>query len=98
MPFKKGQSGNPGGRRKEKLFADAMRMEIKEAGDDNYKLRQIARKLLDMAEKGDMAAIKEVADRIDGKVPQAVGTPQDEDGIGPLVVEIVRFGDDPAAE
>jgi hypothetical protein len=49
MAWKKGESGNPKGRAVEKSFADALRMEIKNAGDNHQKLREIARKLLDRA-------------------------------------------------
>jgi hypothetical protein len=72
MAFQPGQSGNPGGRRKEKPFADALRMEIAAAGEDHRSLRAIARALLDKASSGDMQAIKELADRTDGKVPQGL--------------------------
>jgi uncharacterized protein DUF5681 len=72
MAWTKGQSGNPKGRAVEKPFADALRMEIKEAGSDHQQLRAIARKLLDKAEAGDMQAINCLADRLDGKLPQAV--------------------------
>ena len=72
MPFEKGQSGNPGGRPKDKPFADALRMELKVAGDDHRKLRKIARALIAKAEDGDLAAIREIADRLDGKVVPAV--------------------------
>jgi hypothetical protein len=51
-------------------------MEIAKAGENHQQLRKIARKLLDMAEEGDMSAIKEVFDRVDGKVPQAVDVDQ----------------------
>lgn len=69
--WRNGQSGNPGGRPKSKPFADALRMEIKAAGEDHKLLRTIARALLDKAKAGDMQAIREVADRLDGKpVPQ----------------------------
>jgi len=36
------------------------------------KLRQMAEKLVDLAIQGDVGAIREVADRIDGKPTQAV--------------------------
>lgn len=49
-----------------------MRMEIAAAGKDHKKLRRIAKKLLEKAEEGDMGAIKEVADRLDGKPSQQV--------------------------
>jgi hypothetical protein len=60
------------GRRQEKPFRDALRIEIAAADGDQRGLRKIARKLIEMAEDGDMQAIKELADRTDGKVPQAL--------------------------
>ena len=72
MAWAKGQSGNPKGRAAEKPFADALRMEIKAAGEDHQKLRAITRKLLDKAEEGDMQAINCLADRLDGKPSQSV--------------------------
>jgi hypothetical protein len=68
MAFVKGKSGNPGGKRKEKQFLDALNMEI--AATDGRALRSIALKLLEKAQDGDMTAIKEVADRLDGKPAQ----------------------------
>lgn len=61
-------------RGKEKPFADALRVEIAAAGEDSRSLRAIARKLLDMAASGDMQAIQQVADRMDGKPSQAIET------------------------
>ena len=58
------------GRRAEKPFADALRMEIAAAGEDHKALRIVARILLDKASDGDLAAIKELADRTDGKPRQ----------------------------
>lgn len=72
MPFKKGQSGNPGGRPKQKQFRTALQMELNAAGDDAKALRSIARKLLDKAEDGDLQAIREIADRLDGKPVQGI--------------------------
>jgi hypothetical protein len=60
---------------KDKPFRDALRMELAALGEDDPKsLRGLARKLLDAASGGDntLAAIKEVADRLDGKPAQAV--------------------------
>jgi Family of unknown function (DUF5681) len=75
MPFMRGQSGHPGGRPKDKPFAEALRMEIKGAGDDHRALRKVARALLDKAAEGDIQAIREVADRLDGKLgpPDSAG-------------------------
>ena len=71
--FEKGKSGNPLGRKSEKPFADALRMEIAAAGDDHKLLREIARNLLFLAtqpNKDAMPAISAVADRLDGKPAQ----------------------------
>ena len=73
MVWKPGQSGNPAGKKpgtlKERPYRDALRMEIA-AADDFKGLRAIARAHLEKARSGDMAAIKELADRIDGKPTQ----------------------------
>lgn len=59
---------------KERSFANMLNISIKEAveGTDKTKLRAVADALVDKAMSGDVAAIKEVADRLDGKVPQGV--------------------------
>jgi hypothetical protein len=58
---------------KDKPFRDALRIAIADAGDDHKALRKIARALINNAMKGDNVAIKEVADRLDGKVAQPHG-------------------------
>lgn len=81
MAFEKGKSGNPLGRAKDKPFRDALRLELAALGDDDPKaLRGLARKLLATASGNDgLAAIKEVADRLDGKPAQAIiGGDEDE--------------------
>jgi hypothetical protein len=69
-PWRPGQSGNPGGRPKTKAFKNALEAELEEAGDDGPSLRKIARALIDKAATGDIQAIKELADRLDGKPMQ----------------------------
>jgi hypothetical protein len=67
----KGRSGTNKG--KDKPFADALRMEIAAVGDDHKALRAIARNLIDLAQKPDIAAlpaINAIADRLDGKPAQ----------------------------
>jgi hypothetical protein len=50
-----------------------LRVAIKEAhADGGDKLRKVADALVDKALTGDVPAIKEIADRLDGKVPQAI--------------------------
>lgn len=62
------------GQQRAKPFRDALQIEINAAldGDNPRSIRRIARSLLEKAGDGDVAAIKEVADRLDGKVPQAI--------------------------
>jgi len=60
------------GRKAEKPFRDALRMQLKEAGDDHKALRIIAAKLIEKAQEGDLQAIKELVDRTDGKAVQQV--------------------------
>jgi rRNA-processing protein FCF1 len=66
----KGRSGTNKG--KDKPFAEALRLEIADAGQDHKALRKVARALLDKAALGDVQACREVADRLDGKPTQAI--------------------------
>lgn len=89
MAFEKGKTGNPGGRPKDKPFADALRMELAAAGDDHKALRLIAKNLIDLAQKTELAAlsaINAIADRLDGKPAQAI-----ENGDGPLEILVRKF-------
>jgi hypothetical protein len=76
MPF---QPGNTEGSKSQKAkpYADALRIAISAADGDGTKLRKIAEKHVALALKGDMHAIKEVADRLDGKVAQPIGGSDD---------------------
>jgi ribosomal protein L18E len=54
----------------EKPFGEALRMELAAAGDSHRELRLIARNLITLAragEAGSLQAIREIADRLDGK-------------------------------
>lgn len=58
---------------KERSFANMLNIAIKEATEGGpTKLRLVADALVAKAISGDVQAIKEVADRLDGKVPQAL--------------------------
>jgi len=62
---------NPRGQQRDKLYREALRLELAEMGvDDLKKLREIARVHIEKAAGGDMQAIKELADRLDGKPAQ----------------------------
>jgi len=72
MPFQPGHKLSAGGR-EDKAFGDALRIEIAAAGADQRVLRVIARNLLFLAQQPEMAAlpaIRELADRLDGKPKQ----------------------------
>ena len=63
-----------GGKGQDKLIADAIRVSLMRAAEKgkSKRLQLVADKLVDRAIEGDVAAIREIADRIDGRVPQAV--------------------------
>lgn len=79
------------GRKAEKPFRDALRMELAAVGEDHKALRLIARNLIDMAmnDGGKLDAIKELADRSDGKVPQAIVGDDESDPIN-IVTKVIR--------
>jgi hypothetical protein len=83
-----GQSGNPGGRPKTKPFKDALRAIIDKVG-----LEGAAEPLVAKANIGDVAAIKELGDRMDGKVPQAIVGDDEFDPIHLIVTGVPRDGD-----
>jgi hypothetical protein len=55
---------------RQKPFADALRVALLSGG--RRRLRIIAEKLAEKAEQGDIQAIREIADRMDGKPAQAI--------------------------
>lgn len=68
---------NKAGPKADKIWSDAVRIAaMRECLDDNGKktkrISRIADNLVRMALDGDMAAIKEIGDRIDGKPAQAI--------------------------
>jgi hypothetical protein len=69
-----GKPGAPKGNKnnaKGKLWSDALRLEL--AGNVNAKkLRKIAQKVIEMATEGDMQAIREIGDRLEGKPSQSI--------------------------
>jgi len=90
---------NPRGQQRDKPFRDALRMELAAAGEDHKAMRQIARNLIALASKEDqqaMAAIREIADRMDGKPAQAIGG---DDELGPIknILEVAWKSGDSAS-
>ena len=77
---------------KSKLFDQALRRAI--AQDDGKRLRECAESLLNLAAAGEAWAVKELADRLDGRAVQTAnvniqGDPQ-EMGTDELAAEILR--------
>jgi len=58
------------GQQRDKLFREALRMQLAQAGEDFKALREIADVLITEAKAGNIQAIKELADRLDGKPTQ----------------------------
>ena len=79
MAFKKGISGNPGGRSGEKIFTDALRLELNRVDpndkDKRKKVNRLAEKLVECAiEDKQSWAFQQIADRLEGKPVQVVDT------------------------
>src|SRR5262249_14045214 len=83
------QMANHRGQQRDKPFRDALRMEIAAAGDNHKALRKVARALLAKAAAGDVHAIREVGDRMDGRVPQAI---TGDAGSDPITVRTTMTG------
>lgn len=68
-----------GSTKSEKHWRDALRVALMrtDEGDPRPRLARIAERVVLMAVEGDMQAVKEIGDRIDGRVPQQVDLPQD---------------------
>lgn len=77
MPFQPGQSGNPKGNPKRaKLFSQALLVALKRTDENNVEaIQRIADRMVKHAlesEQFDVACVREIADRVEGKVPQAI--------------------------
>lgn len=73
--------------RQGRIWRDTLRRAL--LAEDGKNLRAIADALVLKAAEGDVAAIKEIGDRIDGKVAQPVGIGQDPDA-GPVEIQRVE--------
>jgi len=82
MAFKKGISGNPGGRSGEKIFTDALRLELNRVDsqdkDKRKKINRLAEKLVECALDGEGWAFNMIADRLEGKPVQVVDATVDD--------------------
>lgn len=87
--------------KKGRLWADAIKRAVarKFNGDLNHGLDQLAEKLIDAVAEGDLPALKEFGDRMDGKPAQAIiGGDEDDPAVTLRVIErrIVRANAEPA--
>src|SRR5689334_3509512 len=83
MAFKKGISGNPGGRSGEKIFTDALRLELDRIDPNDKERRKkvyrLAEKLVECAiEDKESWAFQQIADRREGKPVQVVDAKVDD--------------------
>src|SRR5215813_8004203 len=86
----------PRGQQRDKPYREALRMELAAAGEDMKKLREIARVHIARCEAGDMQAIKELANRLDGRPAQILEhSGPDSEPIGRIVREIVHVNVSP---
>src|ERR1035441_7954130 len=77
------------GGKPDKLMRDALNLELHQQVQDPLsqrkrivkRLRLVARALVDAAIDGDVAAIKEINDRMDGKISPVVSVSSDGDGL-----------------
>jgi hypothetical protein len=77
--------GNKNSSKSNRLWAETIRRAVVQ--DDAQRLRLIAEALLNKATEGDMAAIKELGDRLDGKALQENKLTGDTDE--PITIKIV---------
>lgn len=79
-----GEEGNNFSSKNNRLWRETLR---RVAAQNPDKLRKIAEKLYDQAEQGDIAAIREIGDRLDGKAAQTIQG----DDENPLTVAIKKI-------
>ena len=74
MPFQiANREAAKGNHRRTKLFRDALLVAIKEADAEGVEaIYHVAKALVAEAKAGNVLAIKEIGDRLDGRVPQAL--------------------------
>jgi hypothetical protein len=83
MAFQKGISGNPGGKSREKIFTDALRLELNRIDPNDKERRKkinlLAEKLVECALVDKQAwAFQQIADRLEGKPVQVVDATVDD--------------------
>ena len=91
-PFPKGSSGNPGGRARGPKLSTLIAAELEKAtveGSAITKAQVIAARLVNLAEAGDLGAIREVLDRLEGRAVarNEDGKPGDFTGLEDVPIE-----------
>ncbi|MDR0474030.1 MAG: DUF5681 domain-containing protein [Treponema sp.] len=92
MPFKSGKSGNPKGRpKKGETITDLLREKVdgKASGAKVSRKERIIEKLIGLAESGDLAAMKYIFDRLDGRPAETMKF--DHGGIEVRLLEILKY-------
>ena len=89
------------GRKGEKHWRDALMVAINRTRDGDPEGRKylavIAQKTVDLAADGDMAAIREIGDRLDGKAPVSVDVGSDPDRPIKSIIEVAFVSAAPKA-
>jgi len=81
-PWRKGESGNPGGRPRRKLLTEELERLLEQeapAANGRTWAAVIAETLLKQGRKGNVRAIAEIGDRVEGKARQSVELIKDEE-------------------
>jgi ribosomal protein L17 len=86
FPTMAAPEGNTNSSKDNRLWANTIRRAVVQG--DAQKLRAIAEKLIELAAEGDMSAIKELGDRLDGKASQSIDLGSDPDR--PVITKVVR--------
>jgi hypothetical protein len=95
MAGKPGRSGT--NKNKDKPWTDALRLAVNETGPNKEKkLRALARACVDAAIAGDVQAMREIGDRLDGKPQQSVDIQHDASETFVRLLEAISSSDAPA--
>lgn len=65
-----GTIGNTNSNRNNRMWADTIKRALIQS--DGERLRKLAEALINKASEGDVSALKEIGDRVDGKVTQSI--------------------------
>ena len=91
MAASPGSNNRADGKRFSMALQEALQEARGESGQEKWAaLKTVARKLVELAEEGNIHAIKEVADRLDGKPAQAVNLGDHEGNA--LTINLVTYG------